>query len=333
MTSRTPALSQVRWHRAVIAEYSRLRSFPGVVSVGLGLKERAGKLTGRRVVKIYVREKRTSLPPHERLPGCVRVLVPVGRGTYRSRWLPTDVVELSRIVRAAGNHDLLNPVSSGAEIGLIAASGGPGTFGCVVRIGSASRLLTAGHVLRDSGGAVPKDIQVYQPQPQFPREDWLLGPTTDGFVGNELRSNGYVDAALVELSNPNRSATNTAWDPRVGPLRGFLTADAVQNDKTAVHKVGARTGYTLGDFSAFHARLIDEVASDGYNNVLEFLVSDSEPTAVLAERGDSGAVLVSRASSSAGRIAGLLFAVSTDGRRAFAIPFDRLVARFGLAVP
>jgi len=333
MTPGTRILLQARWHRAVIAEYPRLRSFPGVVSVGLGVKEHAGQLTGRRAVKIYVREKRASLHPHERLPGSARVLVPVGRGTYESRWLPTDVVELPRIVRAAGNHDLLNPVSSGAEIGLIATGGGPGTFGCVVRIGSASRLLTAGHVVHDGGGAVPKDIQVYQPQPQFPRQEWLLGHTTDGFVGNEVRSHGYVDAALIELSNPDRSATNTAWDPRIGPLAGFLTADAVQNDKTAVHKVGARTGYTLGDFSAFHARLLDSAASDEYDNVLEFLVSDSEPSAVLAEGGDSGAVLVSRASLSAGRIAGLLFAVSTDGRRAFAIPFDRLVARFGLGVP
>lgn len=331
--TRKAAASPTRWHRAVIVDYTRLRAFPGVVSVGLGMKERGAKLTRRQSVKIYVREKPAALHADRHLPKKAHVLVPVGRGLYRSRWLPTDVVELPSIVRAAGNHGRLDPVASGAEIGLVAVNGGPGTFGCVVRVGAALRLLTAGHVVLDHDGEIPANIEVYQPQPQFPREDFLLGATAAGFVGNDVASGGYVDAALITPANGGRTATNVAWDPRVGSLAGFLTLAAVQDGKVPVHKVGARTGYTLGEFSVVHPHLVDDKTATDYHNVIEFLVSDAEPAGVLGERGDSGAVLVSRAPARAGMIAGLLFAVSPDGRRGFAVPFDRLMDRFGLSMP
>jgi hypothetical protein len=76
----------------VIVEQHLLKSWPNVERVELGCKERGGKVTGRLAVKIYVTEKKLGMAPDETLPKTARVLVPVGKGVFKMRCVPTDVV-------------------------------------------------------------------------------------------------------------------------------------------------------------------------------------------------------------------------------------------------
>jgi hypothetical protein len=77
-----------RWHEAVIADYATLRNWPGVQRIGLGLKEVKGRLTKRYCVKIYVARKGDLMNQAERLPAKARVLLPAGRGMFKTRWVP-----------------------------------------------------------------------------------------------------------------------------------------------------------------------------------------------------------------------------------------------------
>src|ERR1035437_991678 len=106
---RAPKRPVERWHEAVIADYATLRHWPGVQRIGLGLKEVKGRLTRRYCVKIYVPRKGDLPNQAELLPARARVLLPAGRGMFKTRWAPTDVVTASNIVLCAANQ-LLDPI-------------------------------------------------------------------------------------------------------------------------------------------------------------------------------------------------------------------------------
>src|SRR5215472_2887540 len=82
----------VSWHEAVVLDHHMLSCMPNVERVELGWKERDGKITGRMAVKIYVSEKKADIAEEERIPKTARVLVPAGKGIYKMRRIPTDVV-------------------------------------------------------------------------------------------------------------------------------------------------------------------------------------------------------------------------------------------------
>ncbi len=112
------------WDEAVILDQSRLLSYPNVERVSLGWKERGGSVTRRYSVKIYVREKLGKLGQDASLPKTARVLVPIGKGLYRVRRIPTDVVWHIPAEFCALPTDLLNPLLSGAEMGTNVANVG-----------------------------------------------------------------------------------------------------------------------------------------------------------------------------------------------------------------
>src|SRR5215471_11559570 len=126
-----------------------LSCMPNVERVELGWKERDGKITGRMAVKIYVLEKKADIADGERIPKTARVLVPAGKGIYKMRRIPTDVVWhapaefLAAPMPSPG--DFLNPAPGGASIGVPPEF--PGSFGCLVvdRQGR-TFAITAGHV-------------------------------------------------------------------------------------------------------------------------------------------------------------------------------------------
>jgi hypothetical protein len=121
-----------RWTDIVILGRDSLLQRPNVASVSIGLKERRRKVTGRMCVKIYVHTKtpKRRIPAAERLPATTRVLLPIGRGLYKMRRVPTDVVWYATPQFCAAPNDVLNPLVGGAELGLTLAN--IGSFACMV---------------------------------------------------------------------------------------------------------------------------------------------------------------------------------------------------------
>jgi hypothetical protein len=345
MSRKKAGKHEKQWEKAVILNRARLNSWPGVISVAIGRKEKGGKLTGRRCVKIYVRRKRAiSKLATEPLPKTAQVLLPTGKSTFRSYRLPTDVVELRGLLLAQPNNQPLAgcnqpggeqsflTVPSGAEIGMNPTTGfGPGSLGCIVKSNADGTrfLMTAGHVVSSVHGSVPARVMF---QPQINNAQRRLGKTQIGLIDNDVVTDGYIDAVLIAIETATLSFTNAAWDPRVPTPTSFLPISTIVQGQISVHKVGARTGYTRGEFSAFHKSHTNELTSEVYRNILEFKISADNPHACIADKGDSGSVVISRSGQNQGSMVGLLFAVSLDRERAFVIPFERLAKFFKVSL-
>ncbi len=317
-----------RWHEAVIAEYERLKAWPNVERVAIGWKEREGRVTARLAVKIYVAEKKGAPSKEEVLPKWTTILVPVGKGMYRSRRVPTDVIWHAPAVFCAtpgaqGPTEFLNPIPSGGMVGLPGQV--PGTFACMtVNAAGQQFALTAGHVVQAFQGAIGASIQVHQPPsppPTMPPgTSTLMGATVQGFFGGTPQ--GFLDFVLVRL-RVGRTGLTDALDG-LPVVRQVLPSAFVINNRIRVTKFGAITGRT----SATFATLVGSLVVNGINvtNVLEF---HGDPGTAFGANGDSGALVVSEAAGTQGRVIGLLIATApstpdSPGGRGFVVPFDRI---------
>ena len=326
---RKTARPVTNWHEAVIVDHHLLRSWPNVERVELGWKERASKITGRMAVKIYVSEKKAGMSPANTLPKTARVLVPVAKGIYKMRRVPTDVVWHAPAAFLAATFpppgSFLNPVPGGASV---APPGhAAGTYTClVVNQQNRTFAMTAGHVIQQFQGRITPNLQVLQPPTpppvMPPGASPLFGVTADGFFGNLPNEAGFMDFALLDI-DPARSASSNPLDG--GPLVPRVMPSAfVVNNRIPMTKFGAATGRTFAVFSAPVTSIV--IAGVTVTNVLEFKGIPGPP---VAAGGDSGALTVSDAQGSQGVIIGILFAATgptpdAPSGRAYVMPFERL---------
>src|SRR5579864_2132802 len=128
-------------HHEAEREFKR---YPGVIGVGLGLKERGGQVTDEIAIRVYVREKvpATRLPDGQCIP-------PFFRG------IPTDLQNLGRVVllsSACEDRAKYSPIVGGITISPARAVGWVGTLGFFATINGAPEpdniaLITNNHVL------------------------------------------------------------------------------------------------------------------------------------------------------------------------------------------
>ena len=222
-----------------------LRKIPGVHSVGIGGRERAGQPTGEPVIKVFVVKKRplNELPPDQIVPAAFE-------------GVPTDVVE-------SGEDELLQgppgvplgtaddederryrPLRGGVQLeGAIRT--GHGTIGFLAQVTgdpSAVMAVTAHHVLFYDENAHISDLPVGQPTP-----DESFSECTSGVFGSFAKGHydDDVDAAIMRLK------PGTEWlaeIENIGPVRGINTitpADAVSGTYH-VRKRGRTTRLTGG---------------------------------------------------------------------------------------
>lgn len=310
-----------RWHEAIIVDYAKLLGRPNVERVGLGWKERKGKITSRYSVKIYVREKRDNkkLAKHERLPTWTNVLVPVAKDRYKSIRVPTDIVWHKEAKFSASPGDYLDPVMSGALVGVPGSS--EGTYACkVVNQQGQPFALTAGHTIQAVIGPTPPGRPVVQPPNPPPNVSALLGYTATGFFGNQ--PNGFVDCALIKLDS--RNAVSTALDG-VNSNGQVLPWAYVINNKIQVTKFG---GITERSGAVIVGR-VPSIVIDGIV-VTEVYECVGTTGPIFGQPGDSGALILSASPGTQGSIVGILFATAPPTPDAhygkgYAYPFERIV--------
>jgi hypothetical protein len=277
-----------------------LARYPGVVSVELGIKERAGELTDDLSFRVYVRQKRSpdTLGPGQTIPD--RVL-----------GIKTDVIQSAtpaRLEDIAKYRPLLGGIriSNGARVG---------TLGCIARLISDGSIvaLSNSHVVR---GDVSRGADVGQPRIAGAcccRCD-VIGTLVDDL------DDATVDCGIVRL-NPLIEAENVVHLLNDDGTDVTLLGDApAKIDMSIVRKSGIRTGRTTGTIvSLTHPPPHGPTEIPKLNQIL---IKPTAGTPLFADHGDSGSVVV----DASGHVVGLLWA-------GYPHPADGSLLGHGIACP
>jgi hypothetical protein len=335
------------------AETTLKSRYPGVLGVGYGYKQVAGRTTTRLAFRVYVEQKRDrgAVPPSQLIP-------PELFG------IPTDVLTISKDVAFAGCEDvaLTSPLLSGVNVSNMktTASGvDVGTVGFFATIDGMAgpenvALVSNVHVL-GAGGAVKGDT-VYQPKffdnngvaTIDPRESVALGkihelPDKKNYDHTypEGTSKFYVDAATARLNicistwchtNCGTTFRNEVKGLDIGGKKSIAAVNRVKaSDLPAggeyiVYKVGRETGLTRGKVVDVAGTTADPVTLDLHEGVIMIEPLDNDCTGQrrFAFHGDSGAPLI----NSAAEIVGLVFGgPQTGGGNAFACHIHPVLAQ------
>ena len=234
-------MSEARWWSAHASASRAFAKVPGVVGVGMGVKETAGELTGEVAVIVYVEQKkpRSALRQSELLPDSVE-------------GVKTDVQRRLRFEPLGGT-----TLKGGVQIRRSPDDRGrpkPGTLGYVAtRLSdSLNVILSCDHVMvsRRQG-----DLRIFHPDVSRCCGSLknAVGGVLAGHTGHVPFTNPqgtdtyFIDAAIASIIS---GVTARKVIPDVGPITGSgdLTATPVGpgNATTTVRKRGAITAVTQG---------------------------------------------------------------------------------------
>jgi hypothetical protein len=265
------------------------------VGVGIGERITDGRLTGETALKLYVRRK---LPK--------RQLTAIHRLPTAYRGLPIDVEEIGQIrplLDTADPRAIRTPAQPGCSVGFEYPGNQQfmaGTIGALVRDSAKDLcILSNSHVLAFEG-KLPLGSPIYQcglldlPTGAQPRQIASLSQFAPLNVPN-LR----VDAAIAKLTSPGLAVPEILG---IGKPKGTATAQA----NMSVHKMGRTTGYSVGLVMNTDTNITVDYDTGSYTFFDQIIIS-SQDGSVFCDTGDSGALVVDRAS---GNAVGLLCAAS-----------------------
>jgi hypothetical protein len=290
------------------AVFTEMKKYPGVVNVGVGLKETSGILTAVICYRIYVDKKK---PAH--LLGN-KSLVPSAIHGF-----PTDVIQLGEIEEIADT-EKYRPLKGGIQIKtdkfIEDDTRGVGTLGCLAILNDGSNKivgLTNEHVVRlnaEEGTVIGREVGQ-------PRKVICCCCCTYNVVGKVLNAqkNATVDCAIIDFDSDIAGEIQTA--DTAGEIQeiGKIKGKAVAVLGGTVKKRGATTGLTTGT--------ITDVAFDG----TQILIAPNAPVTKFAEFGDSGSVVL----DSNDNIVALLWAVKRDGKTdGVATPIDAVLTALNI---
>ena len=263
--SRTELLQRQKQLQAIYPQVrEELMRIPGVVKVGIGIKETAGQLTGEIVFRVYVAEKKPldAVSPAQRIPKEIR-------------GFKTDVV----IVRPdfpEEDTDKYRPVKGGTQIGA-EDSGSVGTLGCLAHLISDNSVvvLSNHHVLYD--GTATDGSEIGQPQ----HTKSCCCTCNEIAVNIHGINRGHLDCAIARL---NSGIGNDGRIKEIGFITGVNSAVAGE----AVKKRGRTTGLTTGNVTNL------TFGPDGLT-ILEIEVRKNNGQDRFSRPGDSGSALLNAA--------------------------------------
>lgn len=268
----------------------RLQGHPDIVGLGIGFRERRGRIVQTLCIRIYVARKF----PDDLIPANFRL--PRIAGGF-----PVDVV-VARYRSHAGPSSRHNPLLSGITIAnerRFEQERSIGTLGCIVRVGSRRFALSNWHVLYGVNGADGESV--VQPRPLGP--EMVIGATAVGIISQQ------VDCALVSLDGTRSVSLNVLG------LSGSLRPPVWPQVGDVVRKSGAN-GVGVGFISA--VGLSTPVDIEGVSRVFDDQI-EIRPRADLGDFntdiGDSGATWFR---NSGGHVVALH--LGGDGTRAIATP-------------
>jgi hypothetical protein len=302
------AAEEQRYLGAYEAVREKLMRIPGVVAVGVGLKETGGDLTERIAYRVYVQEKRPEevLSPEE--------VVPAEIDGFR-----TDVITKRDEIPVLGFNDENDERNYKVKVGGIYVGNdkltGMGTLGCFCRRTTDNKVvfLSCHHVLFDGGAEVGSEVG----QPQY--DDSCC--CTCNKIGAVLDWDKTLDCAISSLDDDVPFITKIKQIKKPdGTLEhnGFISGSDNAQSGHEVWKIGARTGLTRGTISQVAPRIE---------------IHPQAPFAYIADHGDSGSVVVDLAS---GMVVGLLKSIDKEiadgGTLGFAVPIAPILTKLNITV-
>jgi hypothetical protein len=257
----------------------QLLQIPGVLEVGVGVKETGSELTENVCFRVYVEEKipEADLSEDEMIPKTIR-------------GLRTDVIKRINTVDLIGFDDENDERNYSVKVGGIRIGNdkhmGQGTLGCFCRLTSDNSVvfLSNYHVLYSGSATVGAKVG----QPDY-KASWCctcnnIGEVIDG-------ADKPLDCAIAKLNS------DVPFKPKVRQIKrpdgtlelnGFISGSGAAVSHDEVWKVGAETGLTRGTLA--------QVTPD-------IIIHPKAPYTKIGEHGDSGSVVVS---SATGQVVGLL---------------------------
>jgi hypothetical protein len=282
----------------------QLLQIPGVVSVAVGLRDKAGVLTDEACFKVYVDKKKdkNSIDPAHLIP-------------EKINGIPTDVIELGDIQHEADEKEY-RPLCGGIQI-QSEKSDGRGTLGCLAKDNTNNKtvILSNRHVLMDSKEQAGDLVG----QPSSPCKSCCCECCfVAKIVRGTAKTDTEVDGAIAELANGEElNYVNEVLE--IGPVSG--TDIAVFGD--TVRKRGRTTGLTIGTISSVNKGFL----MDGVNYVGQIEVTPNPPFASFTKPGDSGSVYVNQLN----KIVGLHF--SGNGTTSNGNQIAKVLAKLNISIP
>lgn len=284
-------LDEIKRHER---HYRSLVHSPGIVGMGLGEKEVAGKLTDEFTLRFYVSKKlpkskcRTVVPRQIETPGLGRIV--------------TDVVEIGELRLRSGRRSMQRPAFPGCSVGIGLVAG---TLGCMVKKRgrkSGYYLLTSAHVIARDGNAALK-TPVFQPAP-VDSIGSQLSPFAElsevvPFEFSPRKNTNLVDAAIAKIKQSGMAEKAIIG---IGNPQGVATASRHMK----VQKSGRITGLTHGKIRDIHFRTRLQYERDKLGNIGWVGFKDQILVTNFSQEGDSGALVLSEKKMAVG----LLFAGS-----------------------
>jgi hypothetical protein len=319
-------MTEEELYRLYYEARDELARYPGVIGVGLGLKERGGALTRETAFRVYVKEKKkpSDLKAAARIPA-----------SYKG--VATDVLKVREAVPTYAHSDQATHSPLIGGISISNGSRGPrgfaiGTLGFFATINGVDGpdnvvLVTNRHVLADNGGQINADV--YQPDLLATMPNHAIGkthlmPEIDNhsfqyppalrLTPGEPASDFWIDCATAKLNicisscchtNCGVSFANEIMGLNVAGRNALVDVARARHGET-VFKVGRTTGRTEGIVSDVAA-----VVSGGgltANGILEVtFVRATEPdVSKFADEGDSGSAVV----NNDGKLVGLHYSAA-----------------------
>jgi hypothetical protein len=310
-------LVQDRFLAAYDEVKAELIHIPGIVNIGMGLRERGGVLTNEPAFRVYVDEK---LPLAD--------VQPLNRIPAEVRGFPIDVIKTRPRVPKLGFNDENDKRNyktkvGGSKIGVDIHGTGGGTLGCFVSpIGDPSTVLimSAQHVLmpREFKGAPHgKDAGVGVGQPDYSGS--LCCVCNE--IAKNVEGDKELDCAFARLKPDVKFAPKVRRIKRSDgsvELTGVLKGADFAVQGNPVWKVGEKSGLTRGTLSEIHPFVPLEVHA-------------SAPFAYFIDNGDSGSVLVDAVTE---KVVGLLHSGPDHGATVigFATRMSEIIRKFSVDI-
>lgn len=209
--------------------------------------------------------------------------------------IETDVVESGEF-ESLGFTDRIRPVPGGYSIGSSEVPLG-GTMSCMVHHNGEYYILGCNHFLAFFN-TLPLGTSIIQPS----LNDHGVAPRDTvaalyKFIPLQLvtsthSSENYVDCAIAKISNMSLVSNKIA-------LLGAIHKIILPSLDQSVRKVGKTTGITYGYVTAFHATTRLNIST-----TKELIFKDQIITTAMADKGDSGSLLMDLNNNAVGMIVG-----------------------------
>jgi hypothetical protein len=262
MKSKQELIEAQRRVEAVYADAKRdLMRIPGVVEVGIGIKEVAGELVGETVLRVYVERKKaeSELPPDQIVP-------------KEYRGIKTDVI-LFRETFPEEDTSRYRPIKGGIQIGAQGSSA-VGTLGCLAQLTADNTvvILSNHHVLYHSPATDNSEIG----QPDHTTS--CCCTCGDIAINAHGIRHDHLDCAIAKVKD---GIEHSIVVHEIGNITGV--ADAVAGE--AVKKRGRTTELTTGT--------VTNLVKDSTNTkILEVEVKKNNGNERFTRPGDSGSALL-----------------------------------------